>query len=167
MGIVDIVILICFIPSLFIGFKNGCLKQVVAILAIILGVYLSSQFSEPLSQWMTSHWFQNSHLAEEWIKLISFIIIFIIVAALVGLIGALTGKVLQIDMLEWLDKLLGIVLCIAQCALLFSLIIFLVDSLNNLTGLIPRAKIAESKIYPWLLSLAGSIFPYLKHFFHS
>jgi uncharacterized membrane protein required for colicin V production len=165
MGIIDIIILICFIPCLFIGFKNGCLKQIVAIAAIFLGVYLSSQFSEPLTQWMSSHWFQNSHLATEWIKLISFIIIFLIVAAIVGLIGALIGKVLQIDMLEWLDKLLGIVLCIAQACILFSLIIFLVDSLNNLTGLIPAGKIADSKLYRWLLSLAASIFPYLSQFF--
>jgi membrane protein required for colicin V production len=133
---------------------------------MILGVYLSGQFSGELADWLSAHVFKQSAISMEWMKIISFVIIFIIVALFVGLIGTLMAKVVQATTLEVLDKILGIVFGVAEASLLVCLLVYLVNSINDLTHFIPSAKISESKLYPWFLNLFNAIFPYLAGLIH-
>ncbi len=50
MNILDIIILTCFVAAIVQGLRKGFVAQVIAIISIIVGVWLSFRFSTMASQ---------------------------------------------------------------------------------------------------------------------
>lgn len=161
MGVVDLVIVCCFLPVLYFGIKNGLVRQLVALAVIYFGITLSLRFSVPVGNWVVEH----VHLSEFWAKAVSFIVIFFAVAIVLSLFGRLIEKIIQISLLGWLNKLLGIVMTFCLFALLLSALACLVDSANNFLAFIPKEKLEESRFYPLLLQLSQEVFPRFKELF--
>lgn len=161
MGVIDIVIVCCFLPALYFGIKNGLVKQVVAFAVVYFGIVLSLRFSAPVARWAVEH----VHLSEFCAKAISFILIFFAVALILSLLGRIVEKIIKISLLGWLNKLLGVVMTFILFALLISVIVYFVDSANNLLDFIPEEKLAESRFYPVLLHLSQEVFPHFKELF--
>ena len=67
--------------------------------------------------------------------------------------------------LGWLNKLLGIAMTFCIFALLISVVVYFVDSANNLLDFIPKEKLEESRFYPLLLDLSKEVFPHFKELF--
>ena len=163
MGVIDIVILCCFLPALFFGIKNGLVRQLVAVAVIYFGITLSLRFAVPVGSWVVEH----VHLNDFWAKAVSFILIFFVVAIVLSLLGKLVEKIIQISLLGWLNKLLGVVASLFLFALAVSALVYLVDSANNLLEFIPKEKLEESRFYPMLLDFSKEIFPRFKELFQS
>ena len=161
MGVVDIVIVCCFLPVLYFGIKNGLVKQLVALAVLYFGITLSLRFSAPVGEWVVEH----TGISEFWGKAISFILIFFAVALVLSLFGRILEKIIQISLLGWLNKLLGIVMTFCIFALLLSVIVYLVDSANNILEFIPKEKLEESRFYPALPDLSQQLFPRFKDLF--
>lgn len=162
MGTIDIVILACFLPAVFIGLKNGFIRQLVALAVVVLGILLAVRFSDVVSAWITA---AKITLEPFWAKALSFVLIFVAVALVLNLLGKLLEKVLNIAMLGWLNRLLGLVLALATSALIIGTLVYLVNSANSLINFIPEDKIAESRFYKPLLEFVQKVFPYLKSLF--
>ena len=163
MGVVDIVIICCFLPVLYFGIKNGLIKQLVALAVIYFGIRLSLKFASPVSEWVLQH----LQIPEFWAKAVSFILIFFVVALVLSLLGRIIDKIIKISLLGWLNKLLGIVMTFCLFALVLSVVAYFVDSANNLLEFIPKEKLEESRFYPMLLNLAQEVFPRFKELFQA
>ena len=163
MGVVDIVIVCCFLPVLYFGIKNGLVKQLVALAVIYFGITLSLKFAAPVSEWVLQH----LQIPEFWAKAVSFILIFFVVALVLSLLGRIIEKIIKISLLGWLNKLLGIVMTFGIFALVLSVLVYFVDSANNLLEFIPKEKLEESRFYPMLLDLAKEVFPRFKELFQA
>lgn len=161
MGVIDIVIVCCFLPALYFGIKNGMVKQLVALAVIYFGIILSLRFATPVSQWVTEH----VEMTEFWAKAVSFILIFFAVALVLSLFGRIVENIIKISLLGWLNKLLGVVMTVILTTLLLSVVVYLVDSANNLLEFIPKEKLEESRFYPALLQLSQEVFPHFKELF--
>ncbi len=161
MGAVDIVIVCCFLPVLYFGIKNGLVRQLVAFAVVFFGLKLSLKFAAPLAEWALQH----IKFPEFWAKVISFILIFFVVALLLNALGRIVEKIIKISMLGWLNKLLGILMTFCLFALVISVLVYFVDSANNLLEFIPKEKLEESRFYPALLQLAQDVFPHFKELF--
>jgi len=162
MGVIDIIIVCCFLPVLYFGIKNGLVKQLVAVAVVYLGITLSLKFATPVSEWLSA----RINLSEFWAKAISFVLIFFAVALVLSLIGKILEKIIKISLLGWLNKLLGIVLTFCLFTLLISVLVYFVDSANNLLDFIPKEKLEESRFYPALLDFSKEVFPHFKELFH-
>ena len=158
MNILDIIILICFIPALVQGIRKGFISQVVAIVSIVAGVYLSFEFSELVSAWI-SQYIEGS---EQVLKITAFALILIAAIAGLTVFGKLIEKMVKIVMLGWLNRLLGALFSMLKCALIVGLVIMVFNSLNGSFHFVDEAKLAESTLYPPLKSFAYNVFPYLK-----
>ena len=161
MGTIDIVILACFLPAVYLGLKNGFIRQLVALAVVAGGIVLALRFSDTVGAWLQ----QRIKVEPFWIKAISFALIFIAVALVLNLAGKLLEKVLSIALLGWLNRLLGLALALATSALLIGVIVYMVDSANQLVEFLPKEKIEESRFYKPLLELVQNVFPYLKSLF--
>ena len=161
MGTIDIVILACFLPAVVMGLKNGFVRQLVALAVVVLGIWLSVRFSDTVGAWLTARF----EIEPFWIKAISFIGIFIVTALILNLLGKLLEKVLDIAMLGWLNRLLGLVLSLATAALIIGTLIYLVNSANELMSFIPKEQLERSRFYKPLLELVQRVFPILKQLF--
>lgn len=158
MNILDIIILICFIPSLVQGLRKGFIAQVIAILSILAGVYLSFEFSNAAGTWLG----QYIEGSEQVLKITAFALILIGAIAAFTALGRLLEGVVNIVMLGWVNKLLGVAFSFLKCALVIGLIIMAFNSLNNSFHIISEEELAKSILYPPLKDIAYTVFPYLK-----
>ena len=158
MSIVDIILLICFVPALISGIRKGFISQVISIVSLIGGVWLSYEFSEPVGAWLSQH----IEATENVLKLISFTIIMIAVFAVLALVGKLLEGIINFVMLGWVNKLLGVVFALLKTGLIVGLVIMLFCSLNNSLHLVSDEVLAESVLFTPLKNAAYTVFPYLK-----
>lgn len=161
MGTIDIIILACFLPAIILGIRDGLIRQLVAMAVVIGGILMSTRFSGAVGEWILG-WFEVEPF---WLKVISFAIVFIAVALVISIIGKLLEKVLDIAMLGWLNRLLGMVVALATAALLIGTVIYMIDSANNLMEFLPKEKIEQSRFYKPLLELIQRVFPIFKQLF--
>ncbi|MBP5210401.1 MAG: CvpA family protein [Bacteroidales bacterium] len=161
MGVIDIIIVCCFIPALFFGMRKGLVAQIVAVLVIYFGIKLSLLFSGVVSEWIMNITSFNPTS----VKILSFILIFTVVALLLNLVGKLIEKVLKITLLGWLNRLLGSIVAVFITLLILSVAAYLISTANQTFGFIPEEKLAESSLFNPLSEFAKNIFPYLKSLF--
>lgn len=158
MNIVDIILLICFVPALVQGLRKGFISQVIAIISIIAGVWVSARFTASASTWLA----QYIEGSEQVLKVISFALIFIAVIAILAILGRLLEGTVKLIMLDWLNRLLGMVLSLVKAGLIVGLVIMAFCSLNNTFSLVSEEVLNESVLFPPLKNMAYTVFPYLK-----
>lgn len=158
MNTVDIILLICFIPALVQGFRKGFISQIIAIISIILGAWLSFRFASEVSVWLA----QYITGSEQILKITAFALILTAVIIGLALLGKLLESTFELVMLGWLNKLLGAVFSLVKAGLLIGLAIMVFCSLNNTFSLVSEEVLKESVLFPPLKDLAYTVFPYLK-----
>lgn len=158
MNVLDIILLICFIPAIIGGLRRGFIAQVISIVSIILGIWLSFRFSSLLSGWM-SGWL---HASEPVLQIISFTVILILVILALGALGKLLEATIKIILLGWLNKLLGLVFALLKYALIIGLLLMLFNFLNSEFSMVDKKVLSDSVLYTPLLDTANAVFPYLK-----
>lgn len=158
MNILDIILLICFIPALVQGFRKGFISQVIAIVSIIAGVWLSFRFATLVSVWLGQH-IQGS---EQIMRLVAFALIFIAVIAVLAVLGKLLEGTVRLVMLGWLNRLLGVVFSLLKAGLIVGLVIMAFCPLNNTFQLVSEETLNTSVLFPPLKDMAYTVFPYLK-----
>ncbi len=158
MNILDFIILLCFIPAVISGLKKGFIAQVVAIIALILGAWLSYRFSSAVSTWI-GQWIEGS---QQLLQIIAFIIIFIVVVFALHLLGKAIEASIKIIMLGWLNKLLGVAFSMLKCMLIIGLLIMAFNAINETFSLVQESRLAESLLYTPIKNMTYSVFPYIK-----
>ena len=161
MGTIDIIILIALLPALYFGIKNGLIKQIISFAVIYLGITLSLRFADAVAPYVL----QYIKVSEFWAKALSFLIIFAAVALALNLLGGIIQKVIGSTAVGLLNRVLGVFLSLFIFTLIVSLLVYFADSLNELTGFISEEKLADSNLYPLMLYIAKTFFPYLKSLF--
>ena len=158
MNILDIILLLCFIPAVISGLRKGFIAQVVAIISLVLGIWLSVRFASAAGAWL-GQWIEAS---QQLLNVISFAVIFIVVVFALAALGKLTEKTIKIIMLGWLNKLLGVVFSMLKCMLILGFLNIVFNTINAQFDLVSRADLDKSLLYGPIEKIANSVFPYLK-----
>lgn len=161
MNILDIIILICFVPAIVIGLWKGFISQAISLISIIVGVWASARFANIVGDWLVKY----LSVSESVIKVISFILILVLVIVLLYLVGKMLEGVIKLVTLGWLNKLLGVIFSIVKCTLILGVVVIAFNALNNAFGLVKPSVISDSVLYPVIKDIADSVFPYLKSLF--
>lgn len=158
MNVLDIILLICFIPAVIQGIRNGFIAQVISIAALILGVWASARFTPEVSTWLA----QYITLSDQVMKVISFTVILLMSFLVLALIGKFLEATFKLVMLGWLNSLLGAVFSLIKAGLVIGLVIMAFCSLNNTFNFVSEEVLNESVLFPPLKKMAYTVFPYLK-----
>ena len=158
MNILDIILLICFIPALVQGIRKGFIAQAISIISIIVGIWASARFADVVAGWVA----QYLTASEQVMKVVAFALILIVVFFVLGLIGKMLEGIFNFVLLGWLNKLLGVVFALLKTALIVGLVIMAFSSLNDTFHLVKEEVLNESVLYPPLKKIAFDVFPYIK-----
>ena len=158
MNILDIILLVCFVPAIFQGIRKGFIAQAVSIISIILGIWASARFANVVSDWIA----QYITASEQVLRLIAFALILVLVFLVLAALGKMLEGVIKLVMLGWLNKLLGVVFALLKTGLIVGLVIMAFSSLNDSFKFVQESVLNESIMYPPLKKLAFEVFPYLK-----
>lgn len=159
MNILDIIILICLIPSVILGIKKGFIAQVISMISIILGVWASARFANLLGSWLSNY----INASEQTLKLIAFVIILIGVIVGLLLLGKALEAIIKLVTLGWVNRLLGAIFAALKCILILGILALIFDALNNAFGLVSLEYISESSLYGVVKWIADHIFPYVRN----
>ena len=154
----DIIILICFLPAVISGIKNGFIEQVVALVSLVLGAWLAFRFSNVVGEWLKPY----LEVSETVLHVISFAVIMIAVVLVLFVLGKILTGLTKLVLLGWLDRLLGLVFALLIAGLLIGIGIILFDTLNVKFGFVDEAILDKSVLYGPIRDIAYMVFPYLK-----
>lgn len=160
MTILDIILLLCFVPAIVTGITKGFVHQVVQIVAIILGAWAAFHFSSVICEWLS----QYLKMDETVLKIVAFVLVVIVIVLILNLLGNMLSRLLRALSLGWFNGLLGLVFGIFKVALILGLLIMVFEGLNSSLQLVDGKILDESKVYIYLRDLTESFFPYLKSF---
>ena len=161
MATLDLILLICFLPGIIRGLSKGFLEQALALAGVVLSVWAAFRFSGLVATWLKPY----ADLSETTLNVVSFALILVAMSLLVLIIAKLLTKVIELAMLGWLDKTLGLVFALAVNALVIGVFIVLFDTINLKFGLVKPEVLDESIVYTTLRDICYLVFPYLKSFF--
>jgi membrane protein required for colicin V production len=97
----DFAIAAVIVGGILWGVFKGLVKAVASIVALVLGLVIASRAYPNLSRLLT---FIKDHKVA---NIISFIVVFLIVAFLIGLAAWIVSKIIKFAQLGWLDRILG------------------------------------------------------------
>lgn len=100
MGILDIILLCCFIPAIVQGISKGFVSQVISILSLILGVWAAFKFSKLMSGWLTNF----VQLDPKILNIVSFIAVAVLVILLLYFVGRLITKAFDAASITWRNR---------------------------------------------------------------
>ena len=158
MNILDIILLICFVPAIIQGLRKGFISQAISLISIVLGVWASSRFSAIVSEWIA----QYISASDQVLKIISFTLILIAVFIILGLIGKLLEGIFKLVTLGWVNRVLGLVFALAKAFIIVGILIMVFNSLNDTFELVKPSVMKDSVLYPYINQATNEIFPYIK-----
>lgn len=158
MSILDIILLICFIPALVQGVRKGFIAQAISIASIIIGIWASSRFTEVVSEWLGKY----ITVSDQVMKVVAFALIFIAVFLVLAAVGKLLEGMFKMVTLGWLNRLAGLVFALLKTSLILGILVMVFTSLNDTFDLVSEATLNESVLYPPFKEAAFKIFPYIK-----
>ena len=161
MTTLDIILLVCFIPGIIRGISKGFLEQALALAGIVLSVWAAFKFSAPVCDWLKPY----LSLSETALNVIAFTLILVAISILVLLVAKLLTKVVEMAMLGWVNKILGLVFALAVNALVIGVFIILFDTVNAKFSFVKPETLEGSIVFTTLRDLCYLVFPYLKSFF--
>ena len=161
MATLDIILLICFLPGIIRGLSKGFLEQALSLGGIFLSVWAAFKFSTLVCGWLKPY----LSLSETTLSVVAFALILVAVCLAVLIVAKLLTKVLEMSMLGWLDKVLGLAFALVVNALLLGVFIILFDTLNLKFGFVKPEVLDASIVYTTLRDFSYLVFPYLKAFF--
>jgi membrane protein required for colicin V production len=151
---VDIVIGIILAVGAFLGYRRGFLLELFFLLAIVLGVFLSFKLMGVGMEYLA----EKFNADKKVLPYISFAIIFLIVVALVSLIGKIIKNSVDKTFLGKIDAVAGAALGVIKHAFGVSVIIWLVEAFQIA---FPEGWKEESVLYP----IAAKVAPTLSEYF--
>ncbi|MBN7810113.1 CvpA family protein [Algoriphagus sp. H41] len=150
MATVDIILLILIGLGAFEGYRKGLLLTVMGLVGFVLAIILGVYFMEPVSKYLAGH-LKELNFA---FPVISFLIVFGITMAIVGIAGWMMKKMVNMVMLGGLDSVGGAILGIVKSAFFISLFLWLA----NLFDLqMPKDWSAKSEYLGYVEPLAPAV----------
>ena len=157
MQVLDIILLVLFIPGIIHGLVKGLITQVVSLLSVFVGAIVAGRFAPELTQIAMLQFGSEERVT----YILCFIVIFLAVALVMALIAHIITKLFKAATLGWLNRLLGALFSIFTTALLISAF----EGLNASWEIVPPEQLEGYKVYPRLRDLATAVLPQLRIFF--
>ena len=152
MGILDIILCIILVFSVINGIKDGLIKNIFFLIGTVLGLLLATKYNSVIVPQIMKFF----HLGAVESQIISYILLFTIIAIIMRLFYRLIVK--SNSIIAMWDKIFGGVLGLVESCIILSLILILLHSFNFPS----QATIDNSFIYPKIYSFAPTIFDYVK-----
>lgn len=123
MNYLDIIIGIILLLFALAGLKNGIIREAFALVAFIGGVYGAVKLSDYVGEKLST----VINVSHEWMSVISFIIVFILLALAINLIGKGVSKLAESLSLGFFDKIGGFMFGVAKGLLIVGVVIIVLD----------------------------------------
>ncbi len=154
MGFLDIILGMLLVYGLYKGLKNGFFVEIASLIALIAGLFGAIHFSYIVGDYLS----EKLNWDDQYIKLIAFIITFIIIVVMIHMIGKFLSKVTDFTLLGILNKIAGGVFGALKTAVIVGALLIYFDKVNSSAEIIKTDTISSSMLYTPLKDIGGFVF---------
>jgi len=162
--LLDIVFAILVVIAIVKGFRKGLIVALFSFIAFFIGLAAALKLSAVVAGYIG----KSVKISDQWLPVISFIVVFILVIILVNLGARAIEKVFQLTMLGWVNKIGGILFYLLLYLTIYSVLLFYVKQLNMLKPETIDKSITFAYIEPWApkaINAFGKLIPIFKDMF--
>ncbi len=162
--LLDIIFAVFLVLAIFRGYRQGLIVGLFSLVAVIIGLAAAMKLSVVVASWIG----KEVNVAEEWLPLVSFIVVFIVVVLLIRLGAKAIESTVEVVMLGWLNKLAGMLLYAVIFTLIFSVLLFYAEQMKLLQPATISSSVTYEYVQPWgpkVINGFGSLVPWFKDMF--
>lgn len=153
---IDIIFLIIVILAIVHGWRRGLIIGLCSAVCGLFGLAAAVKLSAVLA----THMKTDLHLSNRWLPVISFILVFVLVIFVIHWIGRLLEKFIKLILLNWLNKLGGILLFIIFYVSIYSILLFY----GARTPFISKQAVSDSHFYSLIAPFGPAVIRFVTGF---
>ena len=162
--LLDIVFAVVLVLAIIKGYQRGLVVGLFSLVSVIIGLAAAVKLSAAVAGYIG----EAVKVSEEWLPVIAFAIVFIVVVILIRLGANAIEKAVEVVMLGWLNKLAGILLYVTIYTIVFSVLLFYAEQIKLIQPATIEKSLTYSYIQPWgpkVIDGLGSLIPFFKNMF--
>ena len=147
--LIDLVLIILLILAIIKGYQRGLIVGIFSLIAVIIGLAAAMKLSALVAGYIG----EAINVSDEWLPVISFVVVFILVILLIRLGANMIQKTVEIAMLGWVNRLGGIFLYLAIYVMVYSVVLFYAEQVK----LVQQETIEKSVTWPYIQPLGPKV----------
>lgn len=162
--LLDLIFIVILILAVIRGYRKGLIAGIFSFIAIIIGLAAAMKLSTVVAGYID----ESVRVSREWLPVISFVIVFIIVVLLIRWGANLMQRAIELAMLGWANRLGGVVFYVAVYTITFSVLMFYAEQIKLIQPSTIEKSVTYSFFQPWgpkAIDSLGSVFPFFKGMF--
>lgn len=162
--LLDLIFAVIIILAVLRGYQRGLVVGLFSLAAVIIGLAAAMKLSTVVAGYIG----KSVKIADGWLPIISFAVVFLIVILLIRLGARAIEKTVEVAMLGWVNKIGGIILFTAIYMVVFSVLLFYAEQMKLLQPETINKSVTYSFVQPWgpkVINSFGSIIPLFKDMF--
>ena len=162
--LLDIIFAALIVFAVLKGYQRGLIIGLFSLVAVIIGLAAAMKLSVVMADYLG----KAVNISNQWMPVISFAVVFLLVILLIRLGAKAIEKTVEMAMMGWLNKIGGIILFVVMYITVFSVLIFYAEQLKLLQPDTIDKSVTYSFIQPWgpkAINSFGSIVPLFKDMF--
>ena len=162
--ILDLVLAVILILALIKGYQQGLIVGLFSFIAIIIGLAAAIKLSAVVAGYIG----KAVKVSDEWLPVISFAVVFIIVVLLVRWGAKAIQRTVEVVMMGWVNRLGGMIFYAAIYVTVFSVILFYAEKVELVKPETKNKSVTYSYIQPWgpkAINAVGTVVPVFKDMF--
>jgi len=162
--LLDLIYAVVIILAVLQGYRRGLVVGLFSLVAVIIGLAAAMKLSIAAGKYIG----KVIKISDEWLPIISFAVVFILIVLLIRLGAKAVQKTIEIAMLGWVNKIGGIVFYAALYTIIFSVLLFYAEQMKWLQPDAIHKSVVYSFVQPWgpkAINGFGSIIPFFKDMF--
>lgn len=162
--LLDLIYALIIVFAIFHGYRRGLILGLFSLVAVIIGLAAAMKLSIVAGIYIS----KVIKVSEEWLPLISFIVVFILIVLLIRLGAKAIEKAIELAWLGWVNKLGGIIFYAAIYTIVFSVLLFYAEQMKWLQPETINKSVTYSFVQPWgpkAIDGFGAIIPIFKDMF--
>ena len=162
--VIDVIFMILMVVAVIKGFQRGLIVAVFSLIAFVIGLAAAMKLSTIVASYIG----KAINISDRWLPVISFAVVFILVALLVRWGAGLLQRTIEIALLGWINRLGGIVFYAILFITVFSVVLFYALQIKILKTETINASVTWPFIQPWgprAIDSFAVVIPFFKDMF--
>jgi membrane protein required for colicin V production len=161
---IDILVAILIVMAVIKGYQRGLIVAAFSFIAVVIGLAAAMKLSAVAATYIGS----AVKISSEWLPVISFAVVFLLVVLLIRLGAKAIEKTAQVAMLGWVNRLGGIVFYAAIYITVFSVLLFYAVQMELLKPETIKQSVTYSFVQPWgpkAINGVATVLPFFRDMF--
>lgn len=165
MGWLDITLIACLALGIIKGLFDGLIKQVIALLALVLAIFLSGTVATWIRNFMNTYLEIGDSISPVILDAIYYLLAFAVILSLLTWFGNVISKAISYTPIGPINKIFGAIFGGFITMLCLSIVINVLTVFDPNSMLITKQTQSKSVYYSKVKAVFPQVYPYVKEFF--